>query len=75
MKQTSSRVGDVCPLRWRFADTAHQRLVIEYAKTAADVRGVDLGLDLIDELTAWRAERKPADLDESCSPPTGPSSR
>ena len=48
----------------RSVDTAHQRLVIEYAKTTAGMREFDLSLDLIDELTAWRAERKPADVDE-----------
>ena len=58
------RVGEVCALRWRSVDTAHQRLVIEQAKTAAGVRGVDLSLDLVEELNTWRAERKPASADE-----------
>jgi integrase len=54
----------VCTLRWRSVDTAHQRLLIEQAKTAAGVREVDLSLDLVDELDTWRAEGKPASVDE-----------
>ena len=64
MAKSGLRVGEVCALRWRAVDTAHQRLVIEQAKTAAGVREVDLSLDLIDELNAWRAERKPESVDE-----------
>jgi hypothetical protein len=36
----------------------------EHAKTAAGVREVDLSLDLVEELNTWRAERKPASVDE-----------
>lgn len=36
------RVGEVCALRSRAVDTAHQRLVIEHAKTAAEARGHDV---------------------------------
>jgi len=57
-------VGEVCALRWRSVDTAHQRLVIEEAKTAAGIREIGLSLDLVEELNAWRAERKPASVDE-----------
>jgi integrase len=39
------------------------RLSIEHAKTAAGVREVDLSLDLVEELNAWRAECKPASVD------------
>jgi integrase len=58
------RVGEVCALRWRSVDAAHQWLVIEQAKTAAGAREVDLSLDLVGELNTWRAERKPAGVDE-----------
>jgi integrase len=68
MAKSGLRVGEVCALRWRSVDTAHERLVIERAKTAAGVREVDLSLDLVDELNTWRAERKPVTI--SCSPPT-----
>jgi integrase len=54
----------VCALRWRSVDTAHQRLVIEQAKTAAGVREVDLSLDSVDELNTWRAKRKPLSVDD-----------
>jgi len=64
MAKSGLRVGEVCALRWRSVDTAHQRLVIEHAKTAAGVREVDLSLDLVEELNAWRAECKPASVDE-----------
>ncbi|MHB8693879.1 MAG: hypothetical protein ACYDHH_21790 [Solirubrobacteraceae bacterium] len=54
----------MCALRWRSVDTAHQRLVIEHARTAAGVREVDLSLEVVEELNTWRAERKPAIVDE-----------
>jgi len=63
MAKSGLRVGEVCSLRWRSVDAAHQRLVIEQAKTAAGVREVDLSLDLVDELNTWRAERKPSSVD------------
>jgi integrase len=64
MAKSGLRVGEVCALRWRSVDAAHQRLVIEQAKTAAGVREVDLSLDLVDELNTWRAERKPVSVDK-----------
>jgi integrase len=64
MAKSGLRVGEVCGLRWRSVDTAHERLVIEQAKTAAGVREVDLSLDLVDELNTWRAERKPVSVDD-----------
>lgn len=64
MAKSGLRVGEVCAPRWRSVDTAHQRFVIEEAKTAAGIRDVDLRLDLVEELNAWRAERKPATVDE-----------
>jgi integrase len=64
MAKSGLRVGEVCALRWRSVDAVHQRLVIEQAKTKAGIREVDLSLDLVDELNAWRAERKPASVDE-----------
>jgi len=64
MAKSGLRLGEVCALRWRSVDTAHQRLVIQQAKTAAGVREVDLNLDLVEELNTWRDERKPASVDE-----------
>ena len=64
MAKSGLRVGEMCALRWRAVDTAHQRLVIEESKTAAGIRAVDLSLDLVEELNVWRAERKPASVDE-----------
>jgi integrase len=64
MAKSGLRVAEVCALRWRSVDTAHQRLVIEHAKTAAGVREVDLSLDLVEELNVWRADRKPSTVDE-----------
>lgn len=64
MAKSGLRVGEVCALRWRSVDIAHQHLVIEQAKTAAGVREVDLSLDLVDELNTWRAERKPVSVDD-----------
>ncbi|HYB26979.1 MAG TPA: tyrosine-type recombinase/integrase [Solirubrobacteraceae bacterium] len=64
MAKSRLRVGEVCALRWRSVDTAHQRLVIEQAKTAAGVREVDLSLDQVEELNAWQADCKPESVDE-----------
>ena len=64
MAKSGLRVGEVCALRWRSVDTAHQRLVVEQAKTATGVREVDLSLDLVEEVNAWRPERQPASADE-----------
>jgi integrase len=64
MAKSGLRVGEMCALRWRAVDTAHQRLVIGGGKTAAGIRAVDLSLDLVEELNVWRAERKPASVDE-----------
>ena len=36
-------------------DVHHQRLIIGHAKTDAGVREVDLSLDVMEELMAWRA--------------------
>jgi integrase len=64
MAKSGLRVGEACGVRWRSVDTAHQRLVVEHAKTLAGVREVDLSLDLVEELNVWRAERKPLSVDE-----------
>ena len=64
MAKSGLRVGEVCALRWRSVDSGHQRLVIDESKTQAGIREVDLSLDLVDELNSWRAERKPAGVDE-----------
>ncbi len=56
-------MSEVCQLRWRSADLHHKRLVIEQSKTDAGVREVDLSLDLLDELIAWRAESSPDGVD------------
>ena len=45
----------------------HQR-VIDEAKTDAGNRDVDLSLDVMEELMAWRAERQPASPDDYVFP-------
>jgi integrase len=42
----------------------HQRLIIREAKTDAGVRDVDLSLDVMEELMAWRASRPSSTGDE-----------
>ena len=59
MAKSGLRVSEVCQLRWRSVDLHHKRLVVEQSKTDAGVREVDLSLDLLDELLAWRAESSP----------------
>jgi len=56
MAKTGLRVTEMCQLRWRSVDVHHERLVIEQAKSDAGRRQVDLTLDVVDELNAWRAE-------------------
>jgi Phage integrase family len=51
------RVTEMCQVRWRDVDVHHQRLIIREAKTDAGVRDVDLSLDVMEELMAWRATR------------------
>jgi integrase len=63
MAKSGLRVTEMCQLRWRDVDIHHQRLIIRQAKTDAGVREVDLSLDVIEELMAWRASSKPVDLD------------
>jgi integrase len=58
------RVTELCQLRWRAVDVHHERLVVEDAKTEAGKREVDLTLDVIEELLAWRAERGDVQMDE-----------
>ena len=53
-----------CQLRWRALDVHHERLIIEQAKTEAGKREVELTLDVIEELLAWRAERGDVHMDE-----------
>ena len=55
MGKSGLRVTEMCRLRWRDVDVHHQRLIIGGAKTDAGVRDVDLSLDLMEELMAWRA--------------------
>jgi integrase len=55
MAKAGLRVTEMCQLRWRDVDVHHKRLVIGEAKTDAGVREVDLSLDLMEELIAWRA--------------------
>jgi len=64
MAKSGLRVTEMCRLRWRDVDVHHERLVIDEAKTDAGNRHVDLSLDVIEELMAWRAERQPASPDE-----------
>jgi integrase len=47
----------MCQLKWWDVDVHHQRLIIREAKTDAGVRDVDLSLDVMEELMAWRASR------------------
>ncbi len=54
MAKAGLRVTEMCQLRWRDVDVHHKRLVIREAKTDAGVREVDLSLDLMEELMAWR---------------------
>lgn len=63
MAKSGLRVSEVCQLRWRSVDLHHKRLVIEQSTTDAGVREVDLSLDLLDELLAWRAESAPEGVD------------
>jgi integrase len=60
-----SRLGvtEMCQLRWRDVDVHHQRLIIRQAKTDAGVREVDLSLDVMEELMAWRASCQSSDPD------------
>jgi integrase len=55
MAKAGLRVTEMCQLRWRDVDVHHQRLIVREAKTDAGVREVDLSLDLMEELMAWRA--------------------
>jgi integrase len=57
MGKSGLRVTEMCQLRWRDVDVHHQRLVVREAKTDAGVREVDLSLDVMEELMAWRASR------------------
>jgi integrase len=68
MAKSGLRVSEVCQLRWRSVDLHHKRLVVEQSKTDAGVREVDLSLDLLDELLAWRAESSPDGVDEFVFP-------
>jgi integrase len=64
MAKSGLRVTEMCQLRWRDVDLHHQRLVIREAKTDAGVREVDLSLDVMEELMAWRASRPSSTEDE-----------
>ncbi len=63
MAKSGLRVTEMCLLRWRDVDVHHQRLIIGHAKTDAGVREVDLSLDVMEELMAWRASCKISDPD------------
>ncbi len=64
MAKSGLRVTEMCQLRWRDVDVHHQRLVVREAKTDAGVREVDLSLDVMEELMAWRATRPSSAPDE-----------
>jgi len=64
MGKAGLRVSELCQLRWRAVDVHHERLIIEQAKTEAGKREVELTLDVIEELLAWRAERGDVHMDE-----------
>jgi integrase len=63
MAKSGLRVTEMGRLRWRDVDVHHERLVIEDAKTDAGNRQVDLSLDVMEELMAWRAASQPASAD------------
>jgi integrase len=63
MAKAGLRVTEMCQLRWRDVDVHHKRLIIREAKTDAGVREVDLSLDLMEELMAWRATSRAIDPD------------
>jgi integrase len=63
MAKSGLRVSEVCQLRWRSVDLHHKRLMVEQSKTDAGVHEVDLSLDLLDDLLAWRAASSPAGVD------------
>jgi integrase len=63
MAKAGLRVTEMCQLRWRDVDVHHQRLIVREAKTDAGVREVDLSLDLMEELMAWRATSTARDPD------------
>ena len=62
MAKTGLRVTELCQLQWRAVDVHHERLIIEQAKTDAGRRQVDVTLDVVDELNAWRARRGTVNL-------------
>ncbi|HEX8977833.1 MAG TPA: site-specific integrase [Solirubrobacteraceae bacterium] len=64
MAKSGLRVSEMCQLRWRNVDVHHERLVIDEAKTDAGVRQVDLSLDVMEELMAWRASRSSSTGDQ-----------
>jgi integrase len=66
---------ELCQLRWRAVDVHHERLIIEQAKTDAGRRQVDMTLDVVDELNAWRAEQERSTWTGSCSRPRAVSPR
>jgi integrase len=66
--ESGLRVTEMCRLRWRDVDVHHERLVIGEAKTDVGNHDVDLSLDRMEELMAWRAERQPASPDEHVFP-------
>ena len=63
MAKSGLRVSEMCQLRWRDVDIHHERLVIDDAKTDAGNREVDLSLDVMEELMAWRADCNAVDPD------------
>ena len=63
MAKAGLRVTEMCQLRWRDVDVHHKRLIVREAKTDAGVREVDLSLDLLEELLAWRATSRATDPD------------
>jgi integrase len=63
MAKSGLRVTEMCQLRWRDVDVHHQRLIIGQAKTDAGIREVDLSLDVMEELMAWRASLQTSDAD------------
>jgi integrase len=60
MAKPGLRVMEMCRLGWRDVAVHDERLVIDEAKTDAGNRHVELSLDVMEELMAWRAERQPA---------------
>ncbi|MGH3265713.1 MAG: tyrosine-type recombinase/integrase, partial [Trebonia sp.] len=62
------RVGELCALNFQDLDLAKARFHVRDSKTEAGIRAVDIHPRLLDELTAYRAGRAGAAMDEPAFP-------